>query len=388
MRDISINSDGVREGTVPSGLRVELNKQHDLSVIVTNLGPIDTPSVANDLPQNQLGASYLYPEVDDVDAFLSPESSGDEHEVETVFTKGKVLRTPSPISSVGTTLSDLFHATAATATQGPAKRQRVDARARHWMIVWNNPELGSIDILLSITGLTKYSIQHEVGENGTPHLQGVLSFTSAKKWSTLNNFCDAKCWFQPVKNLQAVKNYCKKQATATGPSWRKGYKAGNPKLVDPLEGKDLYSYQKRIIDIVNGDIHDRLIYWFFSTKGGIGKSALVKHLVMNYGALICGGKKGDMFYAVNKMKQSGNPPDLVVFDIPRSQGATVAYDGIECIKNGCFFSSKYESGACIMNTPHIIIFANMGPVIHMMSNDRWSVTDLDLEIDLRNVGTE
>ncbi len=376
IKDVGINSvTGVREGTLPSGLRVALAVTDPFEIVVAELD--SAPLRACD---NQLGDSYLYPTLDDVISL----SDEDEGEVESIEDEKRI----SPPSSVGTTLSDLFHATAATATQGAAKRRRVDARARHWMIVWNNPELNSIDILLSLTGLAKYSIQHEVGANGTPHLQGVLSFTNTKKWSELNNACDELCWFQPVRNLQAVKNYCKKQKTATGPSWRKGYKAGNPKLVDPLEGKELYSYQKRIIGIVNGDIHDRLIYWFFSSKGGIGKSALVKHLVMNYGALICGGKKGDMFYAVNKMKEAGNAPDLVVFDIPRSQGAIVAYDGIECIKNGCFFSSKYESGACIMNTPHIIVFANMGPVIHMMSNDRWAVTDLDMETDLRNVGTE
>ncbi len=388
MTNMSVDEFGKREVTLPSGLRVELARRDDLEIRVRDLdvsyyGPAQDPD-ARGLTLDDVA--------DDVSDFLSPVTTpGNSGFDANGFAKNRQV---SPTSTGASSLSNLFHATAATATQGPAKRQRIDKRGRHWMSVWNNPEESSIDILLGLRGLVKYSIQHEVGANGTPHLQGVLTFANAKFWSELDNACKdpitgkSRCWFDKIKNLQAAKNYCRKQKTATGRCWRKGYKGGGVPLVDPLEGKELYNFQQRIIDIVNGPVHDRLIYWFFSSKGGIGKSALVKSLVMNYGALICGGKKGDMFYAVNKMVEKGDPPDLVVFDIPRSQGATVAYDGIECIKNGCFFSSKYESGACIMNTPHIIVFANMGPVIHMMSNDRWAVTDLDLEIDLRDVGTE
>uniref|UniRef100_UPI004049B2EE hypothetical protein n=7 Tax=Pseudomonadati TaxID=3379134 RepID=UPI004049B2EE len=65
------------------------------------------------------------------------------------------------------------------------------------------------------------------------------------------------------------------------------------------------------------------------------------------------------------------------FDIPRSQLDYLSYTGIEEVKNGCFFSSKYESEMVLYNSPHIIVFANEEPTYHKLSSDRWNVVDLN-----------
>ncbi len=44
-----------------------------------------------------------------------------------------------------------------------------------------------------------------------------------------------------------------------------------------------------------------------------------------------------------------------------------------------FFSSKYESGMCLGNCPHLLIFANFKPDLSNMSLDRWVVKNLGRE---------
>ena len=54
----------------------------------------------------------------------------------------------------------------------------------------------------------------------------------------------------------------------------------------------------------------------------------------------------------------------------------LSYTGIEEVKNGCFFSQKYESAMVVMPYPTIIVFANEEPCYGKMSQDRWRVQQI------------
>ncbi len=269
-------------------------------------------------------------------------------------------------------------------TEPAKKRQRVDKRSRHWFLTFNNYGPDDIKILLGL-GSTMYAFQEEKGEKGTPHLQGVFSFNQPKRWTTLDKATKHKAVWDPARNVAACRNYCTKKATRSGKQWIHGYTFGKRKVIDPLEGKALYNWQREVIQSVQGIPHDRHIYWYWSQKGGIGKSALSKHLVMAEDALYVGGKFSDAFYAVKSCVDKGKDPHIVIFDIPRAQGDKVSYVAIEGIKNGLIFNAKYESGMCCFNIPHIILMANCPPNYEKLSMDRWVVKDLDQEEDLKNL---
>ena len=57
---------------------------------------------------------------------------------------------------------------------------------------------------------------------------------------------------------------------------------------------------------------------------------------------------------------------------------------MEAIKNGCFFSGKYESGMVRFNSPHILVFANEPPERTKLSQDRWCVFALRDESEVEN----
>jgi hypothetical protein len=96
--------------------------------------------------------------------------------------------------------------------------------------------------------------------------------------------------------------------------------------------------------------------------------------------LILNGKQGDMFNAILNYDQlQGDYPEIIICDIPRSSMAYVSWAAIEKIKDGVFYSGKYEGGQIVMNYPHVICFANAEPPNDAISADKWSITEIVLE---------
>ncbi len=265
------------------------------------------------------------------------------------------------------------------------KKRKVDHRGRHWFLTWNNyRKAEDVRILLQL-GARKYAFQEETGDNKTKHLQGVFSFKNAKLWSTLDKKTGGHAFWEPCKNVLAARTYCQKERSRTGEQWLKGMKMGGAKLKDPLEGKTPYVWQQEILDMCQEDPDERKIYWYWSTKGRVGKSALIKHLCMTEGAQMVGGKFNDAFYAIKSEIEAKRQPFIVLFDLPRSMGSKISYVAMENIKNGCIFNAKYESGMLLFNSPHMIVMANVPPDTHMMSPDRWVIKCLDYEEDLAHI---
>ena len=70
--------------------------------------------------------------------------------------------------------------------------------------------------------------------------------------------------------------------------------------------------------------------------------------------------------------ESGDPRGII-WDIPRSAEGHISYGSMEDLKNGLFFSPKFESKQCVCPPMHILVFANHEPNQAKMSADRWSV---------------
>ncbi len=254
-------------------------------------------------------------------------------------------------------------------------------RFRCWCLTWNNYPEDWKDTLASIGGLKQWACQPEISASGTPHIQGVLVFKNAKLWDTMKNVADGKIHWEVCKNLAASKNYCSKLDTSAGNCWTRGFGIRSP-VKDPLAGKTLYDWQQDIVAIIAGAVDDRKIYWFYSHEGAVGKSSLVKHLCLKdrNGTILCGGTFKDAEYAIAQIIGKGGAVKCVIFDIPRSREKDgmplVSYSGMEEIKNGCFFSAKYESAMVLFDSPHMIVFSNLEPDRSKMSSDRWVVRNV------------
>lgn len=138
----------------------------------------------------------------------------------------------------------------------------------------------------------------------------------------------------------------------------------------------LPQWQQLILDTVAGTANRRTIHWFVGAAGGEGKSTMAMHLVHHHEAIMLSGRVQDMAHAYKEQ-----PAPVVVFDLPRTMTGEGHYmdhyySFAEQLKNGCIFSSKYNSGQVTFKTPHVIFFANVEPDMTKWSADRYHVVNI------------
>lgn len=244
------------------------------------------------------------------------------------------------------------------------------ATSLYWCFTLNNVTEEEFDILKNEICLhcLDYRVQEEIGEEGTPHLQGFIH--CKKRIRPMETFSCKRIHWEKCRSPKHSREYCSKEETATGRY-----------ILDTIEPIKLIvpdrPWQCQILSIISEEPNDRTIHWFWENVGNTGKSAFTKYLCVRNGALMISGKSGDCKYAVIKYhEEKKRYPKIIIFDIPRTNIDYINYEAIESIKNGCFFSGKYESSQVIMNSPHIIVFANCAPDLSKLSNDRWNIVNI------------
>lgn len=235
-----------------------------------------------------------------------------------------------------------------------------------------------LDTITQELSSAEYVIGKEVGESGTRHLQGYVRFKNAKSFEVLKKIMPEahieKCKGKHEDNIK----YCTKDGDFLT---NMDFRSAQQKIKDEVlesEYSDVVwrDWQQRVIDIIDGPVDNRKVYWFYDRTGNVGKSYLCKYLVITRNVIICDGKKDNIFNQVSKMMEEGIQPTVILLDIPRTYNDHVNYSAIESLKNGCLYSGKYEGSQCIFKIPHVIIFSNELPDYSAMSEDRWDVVQI------------
>lgn len=248
-------------------------------------------------------------------------------------------------------------------------------KCRKWCFTLNNYEQKQMEqIIGTLERQGDYVIGEEKGAKGTPHLQGYLEFKNPRSFKSIQKLLP-KAHIEKAKgNRKQNFIYCTKEG-----KYHTNIKdIVIPKPVkNPLDGKTLKPWQLEIINMIKEEPDDRSIYWYWEEKGNVGKTSLCKHLCLTTNCLIVNGKQNDMFNAILQWKeQKGDYPEIILVDIPRSCIDYVSWGAIEKIKDGLFYSGKYEGGMVTMNCPHLICLANCEPPVEKMSEDRWKIKQI------------
>lgn len=238
---------------------------------------------------------------------------------------------------------------------------------RNYFFTWNNPDISGFQLAQQFDSYegTKYVFQLEVGDSGTKHFQGIVSWKNARTWSGMKKEFP-KWHFEVCKDIKCASTYCSKRKGRLEGPWFKGFKI--KKDLKTIE--NLYKWQQQIEELLNQPADDRKIYWLVDRDGNLGKTALCKYICNRYNALYVSGKAADIKYGITQYLEN-NELDIVLLDFPRSLEQFVSFDAIESVKNGIFFSSKYESGMVMFNSPHVFCFSNFIPDTSSLSEDRW-----------------
>lgn len=249
-------------------------------------------------------------------------------------------------------------------TDKPRPPQRV-----YWTFTLNNYDEVTMETLETLLKheCDWFVFQEEIGESGTPHLQGTLKLKTKQRLSQMKCI-DGKAHWEPTRAVKASIAYCTKKETRAGRQIVYGIEIPEEVNVD-----EPYGWQEVAMDIIRKKPDGRTIYWFWEDVGGFGKSTFAKYLACKHNALLLSGKSNDMFHMLSRFPSKRK---LIVVDVPRCQSGFINYGAIEMIKNGLVFSGKYEGSQLVFNPPHVFVFANTPPDFEMMSRDRWIVTNL------------
>lgn len=302
----------------------------------------------------------------------------------------------------------------------------------------NNYTPEDVAILRTPNTKLKYIIVgHEVGDNGTPHLQIYFQLDKQAKLTTI------KAWggpwyrmhFEAAKGTDVeASEYCKKegnffelgerksmgrkgarsdldavkQSIVSGDSYdsicdthfnvaarcskfikeriQARDSAGQLNILrQQYESSSLRPWQQALLDVVKETPCPRKIHWMWETTGRVGKSWMAKYLVASQNACyLTFGKKADLVYIFVQ-----DPKPIVVFNLSRTtapnpddleRNKKTFLDGLyslaEDLKDGIMVSTKYESQTKIFYVPHVIFFANFEPDMTKWSEDRYNVIEL------------
>lgn len=271
-----------------------------------------------------------------------------------------------------------------TSDQGMSPRNKPKG-FRNWVFTlnnWTETEVKDLEeYFTSQTNTVKYSFGFEIAPNtGTPHLQGAVVFKSAHTHAALHTRFNKRIhWERMRAKIPIAFAYTHKASIK--PPHTFNYKP--PMIIkDPMAGLELKNWQKDILQIIDTvpDNPNRTVHWYWEPVGKIGKSAFAKHLIMTKNVYCLAGSAADIKYAMaDLLKKKGRLPDILIWDIPKALAnrKDISYQAFEELGNGFFFSTKFESGMCVFNPPHIIVFANFPPAFEKMSMDRWRVNNID-----------
>jgi len=302
------------------------------------------------------------------------------------------------------------------------------SQAKRWVFTLNNPtneeqhSLYTLGEAISADGdqseLTYLIFGDEVGEQGTPHLQGYLCLRNKKRLpylKTIPGLDRAHLRIARGTHVQAS-DYCKKdesyhewgttpveggsapqfeqlrnwiasqdQAPTIRDVWEvypnlaARYRSAvlecialfskGPSLVQGT----LRPWQARVNDLVSLDPDDRKIIFVVDPNGNEGKSWLCRYWLSHRGGtqFLSVGKRDDIAYAIDPSN------DLFVFDIPRGSMQYLQYGVLEQLKNRLVFSTKYMSTTKVLpHNCHVVVFSNEDPDREALTTDRYQVINV------------
>lgn len=249
--------------------------------------------------------------------------------------------------------------------------------AKHWVFTLNNYTKKDL-IQLEHIDSSKVPIlvyQSEIGDNGTPHIQGCLSFnTKGRPFNlTLSNRIH---WEKKSKHstLEQMRFYCAdpdKRDHSANIVLQRGWK---PKVKYIENINIMYDWEKDLLKKIDDYKPDRTIHYIWEEKGCTGKTTFQKWLFTHYeNTIVLSGNATDMKNGIVQYQKENNClPKIIIINIPRSK-EIMSWCGIEEIKDMFFFCGKYEGGMVCGECPFVCIFANKPPPLKELSLDRWVI---------------
>lgn len=297
------------------------------------------------------------------------------------------------------------------------------SRGLRWVFTINNPTDDDASRLrrlggdLDGTGLSYLVYGREVGESGTPHLQGYCIFNDRRYLAGVRELISPRGHYAISRGTPAqASDYCKKggdydefgnlptrvqRKTAISefcdwcrtldhfPTEREIANAHpglwikhQSKLIDLavhilpriiLEDGELRDWQRELETELLEEGDDRSVLFYVDKEGGTGKSYFCRYMLTKYEnvQILSVGKRDDLAFCVDITKE------IYLFNVPRGGMEYFQYTILEQLKDRVVFSPKYWSQTKVVRKKcHVVVFCNEDPDMNKMSADRYIVRAL------------
>ncbi len=258
-------------------------------------------------------------------------------------------------------------------THSPVPPKQSPSRKGHFFTYNNYKDEDVVGIIKVLKTFSyKGKVQSEIGEQGTPHLQGMIWCNESCRDTEFK--LPKQIHWQALKDTFNKSNYCGKTDTFDG---KHRYSWGFPDEPAEIKCSVMWNtWTTYIRELCDEEPDGRCVNWFWSHKGKMGKTQMTRWLVKNKNASFAsGGKYTDVMNLIYHTDM--NKCNCVVFGIPKGS-KNISYSSLEAIKDGLVSNMKsFRNGSKIFNPPHVIVFANFPPNCEELMEDRWNIVCLD-----------
>jgi hypothetical protein len=289
--------------------------------------------------------------------------------------------------------------------------------AKNWCFTWNNYTPGVEQHLQGLDDGVSYLIYgREIGESGTPHLQGFIQFPTRRSLAATKRILGGNPHLEVARNVPAAVEYCKKdgdifeKGTLGTSSGRRSdldeFKKAIKSHAEPLtmadirelfsdvyaryprfcieyyrdhapkrevEAHPLREWQRQLNIELNLAPDDRTIHFIVDRRGNGGKTWFAQYYASLHDnvQILQPGKHADMAYALETNVR------VLFLDVPRARlDIGIPYATLEQIKNGQVFSGKYESFTKHFQRVHVVVMMNEMPDMQKLSIDRYAIAEI------------
>jgi len=299
------------------------------------------------------------------------------------------------------------------------------AQSKHWCFTINNWSNDHVDHLAELGGdpaVAYLVFGREVGDSGTPHLQGFVSFAVRRRFATVVALLGAGAHVERARGTPAqAGEYCKKDGdfeefgeipVSQGKrtdidryrQWVTDFHADTDRrpcereiacefpslflryrrnLMDlaahlcphpVIQGGEFNDWQQELVDDLKLDADDRKILFYVDPDGGKGKSWFCRRYLSLYPEqtqFLGVGKRDDLAHCIDPNKS------VFLINVPRRAMEFLQYTILEQLKDSLVFSPKYESTIKVLvKKAHVVVFCNEYPDETKMSADRYEIHTL------------